>query len=153
MHRTYLIHHHPSIFDPRYFPSAPPNFAQDYLRQHTALLDYLANSDENLAVAIGAEYYDALLYFVSTSSQAELVCYDRETLIALKMLHGAIRSVWEVISDGHYIPSGWGWKFDNMERSHVDAQAILRAKKVEIVPLLAQMRTALHAFAELARRG
>lgn len=153
VHRTYLIHHHPSIFDPRYFPSAPPNFAQDYLRQHTALLDYLANSDENLAVAIGAEYYDALLYFVSTSSQAELVCYDRETLIALKMLHGAIRSVWEVISDGHYIPSGWGWKFDNMERSHVDVQAILRAKKVEIVPLLAQMRTALHAFAELARRG
>ena len=152
VHRTYLIAHHPSIFDPRYFPSAPSNFAQDYLRQHAALLDWLANSDEDLAVEIDAEYYKALAYFVSASSQAELVCYDPETLIALKELHGAIRKVREVISDEHYIPSGWRWKFDNMERSHVNVQAILRVKKVEIVPFLAQMRTALHAFVELARR-
>lgn len=153
VHRTHLIAHHPSIFDPRYFPSALPNFAQDYLRQHTALLDYLANSDDDLAVEIDAVYYKALGHFVGANSQAELVCYDLKTLTALKELHGAIKRVWMVISDGHYIPSGWRWKFDNMERSHVDVQAILRAKKVEIVPLLAQMRTTLHAFAELARRG
>jgi hypothetical protein len=152
VHRAYLIAHHPSIFDPRYFPSAPPNFAKDYLRQHAWLLDWLANSDEDLATEIDARYYDMLGNFVGASSQAELVCYDRETLSALKELHGAIRKVWAVISDQHYIHSGWRWKFDNLERPHANVQAILRAKKVEIVPLLSQMWTALHAFVELARR-
>ncbi|MGO3130356.1 MAG: restriction endonuclease [Alcaligenes sp.] len=152
VHRAYLIAHHPSIFDPRYFPVLPPNFAQDYLGQHTGLLDWLANSGENLATEIDAGCYNALGHFVGASSQAELVCYDHETLTALKELHGTIRGVWEVISDEHYIPSGWRWKFDNMERPHVNVQAILRAKKVKIVPLLELMRMALYAFAEFARR-
>ena len=152
VHRAYLIAHHPSIFDPRYFPSAPPNFAQDYLTQHAGLFAWLAESDDNLATEIDAGYYNALGYFVGTNSQAELVCYDRETLTALKELHGTIKRIWDVISDGHYTPAGWRWKFNNMEQPHVNVQAILRAKKVEIVPLLAQMRTALRTFEEFARR-
>lgn len=154
VNRTYLIAHHPSIFDPRYFPSASAsaNFAQDYLRQHASLLTWLAYSDEDLAVEMDAGSYNALGTFLGTSSQAELVCYDRATLTALKELHGAIRRVWEVISDEHYILSGWRRKFDNMDWPHVDVQAILRSKKLEIVTLLAQMRATLLAFEELARR-
>lgn len=151
VHRNHLFAHHPSIFDPRHFPSVPPNFAQGYLSQHAGLLDWLGNTDEDLATEIDAGYYNALYYFVGASSQAELVCYDRATLTALKELHSAIRRVWEVISDEHYIPAGWRWKFDNLERPHVNVQKILRAKKVEIVPLLAQVWTTLNAFAEYAR--
>ncbi|MYZ50877.1 hypothetical protein [Malikia spinosa] len=151
VNRLHLIAQHPSIFDPRFFPSAPPNFGQDYLRQHARLLNWLDNSDEELATEIDAVCYNALREFVVASSRAELVCYDHETLTALRALHGAIKKVWTAISDAHYIPSGWRWKFDNMERPYVDIQTILRAKKVEIVLLLAQMRTALHAFVELSR--
>ncbi|QDD64626.1 hypothetical protein EJD96_10835 [Herbaspirillum seropedicae] len=151
VNRAHLIAHHPGIFDPRYFPSTPPNFAQEYLRQYAPLFAALDKSDENLAVEIEKGFYNTLSFFVDASNQAELACHDRETLTALKVLHSTIKKVWKVISDEHYIPAGWRQKFDNTERSTVNVQAILRSKKEEIVPLLDDMRTALHAFVELAR--
>lgn len=152
VHRPHLIDHHPSIFDPRYFPSAQPSFAQGYISQHAEVLNWLANSHEDLATEIDARYYDALRDFLVNSGQAELTCYDRETRTALEALHAAIWSIWKVISDEHYIPSGWRWKFDNTERRDVNVQAILREKKAEILPLLDAMRTATRVFLDFARR-
>jgi hypothetical protein len=150
--RRHLIDHHPSIFDPRYFPSAQSDFAQDYIRKYAELLYWLESSDENLAVEIEARNYVALRDFLGNCGQAEFTCFDTEMADALRDLHAKIWMVWEVISDEYYIPAGWRWKFDNTERSRVNVQAILRAKKVKIVPLLAQMRVALQTFSDLARR-
>lgn len=152
VHRHHLIAHHPGIFDPRYFPSAQPSFAQGYISQHAEVLNWLANSGEDLATEIDARYYDALRYFLVNSGQAELTCYDRETRTALEALHAAIWSIWKVISDEHYIPSGWRWKFDNTERRDVNVQAILREKKAEILPLLDAMRAAMRVFLDFSRR-
>lgn len=152
VNRHDLITHHPSIFDPRYFPPAQPSFAQDYIKQHAKLLNWLNNTDEDLATEIDARDYNALCEFLAARGQAELICYDLGTRTALEDLHATILSVWRVISDEHYIPSGWRVKFNNRERIDVNVQAILREKKAEILPLLAKMQTAIRVFLEISRR-
>lgn len=127
-------------------------FAQDYIKQHAKLLSWLDNADEDLATEIDARDYNTLCEFLKARGQAELICYDPETRTALEDLHATILSVWRVISDEHYILSGWRMKFNNRERMDVNVQAILREKKAEISPLLAKMKTALHVFSAISRR-
>ncbi|VUD41241.1 unnamed protein product [Burkholderia pseudomallei] len=44
-------------------------------------------------------------------------------------------------------------KFDNRERSDINVQAVLAAKKVEILPYLGEFRVALKNFAELSKNS
>jgi hypothetical protein len=152
-----LIESHPSIFTPCFF--APPAttkryFAQQYLDQYASLFQTVASSTENLAVEINREMYKWIGWVVRNAKTVELTCYDATTLNALTSLHNALAKIYGVISDEHYIspsPDSWRMKFNNRERSDINVQAVLAAKKVEILPYLEEFRVALKDFAELSK--
>ncbi|AVG16041.1 hypothetical protein CFN79_09350 [Chromobacterium vaccinii] len=154
-----LIKSHPSIFTPSFF--APPaatqrNFAQQYLDRYASLFQAVASSTEHLAVEIDREMYKWIDWVVQYAKTEELTCYDTATLNALTSLHNALAKIYGVISDEHYIcpnPNSWRIKFNNRERSDINVQAVLAAKKVEILPYLKEFRVALKNFAELSKNS
>lgn len=154
-----LIESHPSIFTPSFFESrlaVQRSFAQQYLDQYAGLFNAVASSTEHLAVEIDRELYSWIDRVVRNAKAVELTCYDAATLDALASLHNALAKIYGVISDEHYIcpnPDSWRMKFDNRERSDINVQAVLAAKKVEILPYLGEFRVALKNFAELSKNS
>ena len=156
-HQKHLIQAHPGIFQlaATSLPQVP--YAQRYLLAHSELLLEVANGGDQLAVEIDATLHRALQNFQASMCQAELVCFDAETKEALEKLHAAIAQVWEVISDHHYIRSGWRVKFNNFDPvetpSEHSVQRILQEKKELLGPRLLALQSALKAFQRLASFG
>lgn len=152
-----LIVDHPSIFIPRFFPqpaSSQRSFSQLYLDLHANLFQEVASSTEHLAVEIEIEMYTWIGWVVRNAKAVELKCYDMATFNALVPLHNALARIYGVISDEYYIrpqPNSWRMKFDNRERSDINVQKVLAAKKVEIRPYLEEFRVALENFSEISK--
>jgi hypothetical protein len=152
-----FLENHPSIFTPCFFkqlPSTQINFVQQYLNQYADLFQEIGSSTEHLAVEIDCEVYSWLGFLVQNAPSMELTCYDKTTLNALVPLHQALDKVYKVISDEHYVkthPNSWRVKFNNLGRSDINVQAVLAAKKIELLPYLDEFRHALNNFVELSR--
>lgn len=152
-----LISSHPGIFTRSLFASPVAtqlSFAQQYLEKYAGLFQDVASSTENLAVEIDRGMHGWISFVVRYSKEEELTCYDMTTLKALSSLHNALAKIYHVISDEYYIipsPDSWRVKFNNRECANINVQAVLAAKKVEIVLYLTEFRIALENFAHLSK--
>jgi len=118
------------------FTTEEKEFIRNYLNIFSNILNFLAESDDQLAVEIDVNAYEALQNFINSMSSIEVTCFNQEMKSTLTNLHTSVKNIWNIISDFNYIRSGWRIKFDNTHRNDRDVQAVLWKKRLEITPHL-----------------
>lgn len=147
---------HPTIFPWQFFPRETYNdraYAQDYLSQHSPVLDFVSTCRAQLAVEVNVEVYVSVQELLRKAGLIEANCFDAVSAEAIRRVHVALAEVWDVISDENYIhphPASPRVKFDN-DASRVGCQRVLAAKMVKIEPLLEAFREAYRALVSHAK--
>lgn len=148
-----LLQHYPQLRQVAMGAVGAPSrsFIQEYLQKNISVLGYLASADENLAVEIDKDAYGYIGDLAHSMYYWRRLCFDVEMTSTLTKLHDSITAIWQIISDENYILAGWRWKFDNTPDLNRDVQAVLRVKKTEIKPPLADFAKYLKVLEDMAK--